>query len=236
MEKLKLSNAQMPLYTMTLPISGIVVKYRPFVVKEEKILLVAAQSGDMNQIVDAMRSIIYACTNGGLDTKKICTADSEYAFLQIRMKSVGEEVKPTVTCQKCQEKTSIKINLQEVQIKRAEKEVADNTIKISDNISLILKYPSMHDVDYKKDEISAIFDIAKDSVESVIFNDNVYSKNDIDPKELSDFIDNLMPDQFEQIMKYIKTVPELVYNFKYTCPKCAERVDVEVKTVSDFFQ
>jgi hypothetical protein len=236
MNKLKLTSSQLPMYTMTLPISGIVAKYRPFVVKEEKILLVAAQSGDMNQIVDAMRNIISACTDGLLDTKKMCTADAEYAFLQIRMKSVGEDVKPQITCSKCKEKTSIKINLQNVKVKQVEKEVVDSNIKITDSLSIVLKYPSMHDVDYSKTEIEAIFSVAKDCIESVIMNDEVYTKNDIDPKELSDFVDNLLPEQFEQIMKYVKTTPELYYQFAYTCPSCKEKVEVEVKTVADFFQ
>ena len=236
MNKLKLTSSQLPMYTMTLPISGIVAKYRPFVVKEEKILLVAAQSGDMNQIVDAMRNIISACTDGLLDTKKMCTADAEYAFLQIRMKSVGEDVKPQITCSKCKEKTSIKINLQNVKVKQVEKEVVDSNIKITDSLSIVLKYPSMHDVDYSKNEIEAIFGVAKDCIESVIMNDEVYTKNDIDPKELSDFVDNLLPEQFEQIMKYVKTTPELYYQFAYTCPSCKEKVEVEVKTVADFFQ
>jgi len=221
---------------MNLPISGITVKYRPFLVKEEKILLVAAQSRDMNQIVNAMRNIILACTDGLLDTKKICTADSEYAFLQIRTKSVGEEVKPQITCSKCGEKTAIKINLNAVKVSKIEKETLDNIVKISDNISLVLKYPSMHDVDYNKTEIDAVFGVAKDSIESVILNDEVHQREDIDEKELSDFIDNLLPDQFEKIMAYVKTTPELSYNFDYTCPKCKEKVNVEVKTISDFFQ
>ena len=114
MNKLKLTPTNIPQYTMTLPVSGTIVKYRPFVVKEEKILLVAVQTKDVNQIVDAMRNIIMACTDGGLDTKTLCSADSEYAFLQIRMKSVGEEVKPQAICPNCEHKTSIKINLQDV--------------------------------------------------------------------------------------------------------------------------
>jgi hypothetical protein len=236
MEKLKLTSSQLPSYTMTLPISGIVTKYRPFLVKEEKVLLIAAQSGDMNQIVDAMRNIISACTNGLLDTKKLCTADAEYAFLQIRMKSVGEEVKPQIACSTCQTKTGIRINLQEVKVKKVEKESVDSTVKINDQISLVLRYPSMHDVDYSKSEIDAIFGIAKDCIESVIFGDNVYSKDDIDPKELAEFVDNLLPEQFEQIMKFVKTTPELAYGFKYTCPSCKKLVETEVKSVSDFFQ
>ena len=236
MNKLKLIQSEIPTYMMTLPISGIVVKYKPFVVKQEKILLMAAQSTDVNQIVDAMRNIIFTCTDGELDTKKLCTSDSEYAFLQIRMKSIGEEVKPQVTCSKCQHKTSIRINLNEVKVKKTDKPVIDPTVKITDHLSFVLRYPSMHDVDYSKSEIDAIFSIAKDCIESVIVDDEVYPIEDIDEKEVSDFLDNMMPDQFEKIIEFIKTTPELRYEFNYNCPKCGTKVIVEVKTVSDFFQ
>ena len=236
MNKLKLNSATLPQYTMSLPVSGMTIKYRPFVVREEKILLIAVQSKEMNQIVDAMRNIVLACTDGVLDTKKICTADSEYAFLQIRMKSVGEEVKPQVECPKCKQKASIRINLQEVGISKATKETVDSTIKINDDLSLILKYPSMHDVDYSKSEIDAIFGVAKDSIETVIFKDEVYNKDDIDPQELSDFMDNLLPEQFEKIMEFVKSTPELRYEFKYSCPKCGERARVELNSISDFSQ
>jgi hypothetical protein len=95
MTNLNLANASLPTYTMTLPVSGITTKYRPFVVKEEKVLLLAVQSKSINQINDAMRNVILACTSNTIDTKKICAADAEYAFLQIRCKSVGEEVNHT---------------------------------------------------------------------------------------------------------------------------------------------
>lgn len=236
MKKLNLASTSLPSYTMTLPISGIVSKFRPFLVKEEKILLIAAQSKDMNQIVNAMRNIISACTDGFLDTKKLCTADSEYAFLQIRMKSVGEEVKPQVTCNNCNSTTSIKINLQDVKVERRAVEEIDPNIKISDRLSVILKYPSMHDVDYNKSEVDAIFSIAKDCIDSVILDNEVHKREEIDPKELADFVDNLMPDDFEKIMKFVNSTPLLKYSFGYVCPSCKSKVETEVNSVSDFFQ
>ena len=94
MSKLNLISASLPTYTMTLPISGKIIKYRPFVVREEKVLLIALQSKDQKQITDSIRNVVVACTDSVLDTKNISIAESEYAFLQIRAKSIGEEVKP----------------------------------------------------------------------------------------------------------------------------------------------
>jgi hypothetical protein len=236
MTQLNLVNASLPQYTMTLPVSKIVVKFRPFVVREEKILLLALQSKDMNQINESMRNVISACTNSTLDTRKLCTADAEYAFLQIRAKSVGEEVKPQVTCTNCGKETNIKIKLDEITVKQMEKDSVDSMVKITDDLSIVLRYPSIHDIDYNKNEVEIAFHLAKRCIESVIMNDQVYEAKDINPKELTDFVDNLLPDQFARMMEYIKSIPELTYNFKYSCPSCKESVKVELKSVSDFFQ
>lgn len=221
---------------MTLPVSGVVSKFRPFLVKEEKILLMALQSKDLNQINDAMRNVISVCTNGNLDTRKLCSADAEYAFLQIRSKSVGEEAKPEFTCSKCGKSVSAKVKLDEITVKKANKETLDPTIKINDNLSIVLRYPSIHDMDNNKTEVEIAFELAKQCIESVILNDQVHQAKDINPKELSEFVDNLLPDQFVKIMDFIASVPELVYQFKYSCPECKEVVNVELKSVSDFFR
>lgn len=233
---LTLQNSALPQYSMTLPVSGITTKFRPFVVKEEKILLLALQSKDINQINDAMRNVIVACTNNALDTRKICSADAEYAFLQIRSKSVGEEVKPQVTCSSCQKSTNIKIKLDEITISEAKKTKPEGTIQITDSLSIVLRYPTIHDFDYNKNEVDIAFELAKRCIESVILNDQVHESKDINAKELSDFVDNLLPDQFAKIMEFMQGVPELRYTFKYTCPNCSNTVNVELDSVSDFFQ
>jgi hypothetical protein len=236
MTTLNLLNSTLPQYSMTLPVSGILTKFRPFVVKEEKILLMALQSKDMNQINDAMRNVITACTNGTLDTRRLCTADAEYAFLQIRAKSVGEEVKPQVTCTNCGKEANIKVKLDEITVKQVAKEQIDPNVKITDNLTIVLRYPSIHDIDYNKNEVEIAFELAKKCIESVILDDQVHQSKDINQTELSDFVDNLLPDQFAKIIEFIKGIPELFYSFKYNCPSCKEVVKVELKSVSDFFQ
>lgn len=233
---LNLQNSALPRYSMTLPVSGIVVKFRPFVVKEEKVLLVALQSKDINQTNEAMRNVVMACTENEIDTRKLCAADSEYAFLQIRSKSIGEEVKPQVKCSNCEHSTNIKIKLDEITISEADKPKADPNIVINDNVSLVMRYPSIHDFDYNKDEVEIAFELAKQCIEAVIVDEQVHQKKDIDSKHLSDFVDNLLPDQFAKIMDFMQTVPQLRYSFKYTCPNCSTPVNVELDTVSDFFQ
>lgn len=236
MASLNLQNSTLPQYTLTLPIAGSTHKYRPFIVKEEKILLLAMQAKDINQINDAMRTVILACTNGSIDTKKICTADAEYAFLQIRSKSVGEEVKPQVTCSKCQKSTNWKIKLDQITIATADKEKKDSSISLTNDVSVVMRYPSIHDINYSENEVEIAFAVAKSCIESVIINNQVHEAKDIDPKELSDFVDNMLPDQFAKIMEFIQTTPELRYQFSYKCPQCGNNVKVELQSVSDFFQ
>lgn len=233
---LNLQNSALPRYSMTLPVSGTTLKFRPFVVKEEKVLLVALQSKDVNQINEAMRNVILACTENNADTRKLCAADSEYAFLQIRSKSVGEEVKPQVKCSNCDYSTNIKIRLDEITISETDKPKIDPNIPITDTVSLIMRYPSIHDFDYTKDEVEIAFDLAKNCIEAVVVDEQVHQKKDIDPKHLSDFVDNLLPDQFAKIMDFMQSVPQLLYSFKYTCPSCSSPVNVELDSVSDFFQ
>jgi hypothetical protein len=236
MMQLNLVNASLPQYNMSLPVSGITTKFRPFVVKEEKILLMGLQSKSINQINDAMRNIILACTNNVVDTRKLCAADAEYAFLQIRSKSVGEEVKPQVVCTTCSKETVIKIKLDEITIKPTTKPVVDSNIKITDTLAIVMRYPSIHDIDYNKTEVEIAFDLAKRCIESVIIDEQVYQVKDINPQELTDFVDNMMPEQFAKIMDFIQSVPELSYEFQYQCPQCSETVKVQLKSVSDFFR
>ena len=138
MEKLRIAPSTVPQYTMKLPISEMVVKYRPFLVKEEKVLLVAMQSGDPNQILDAIRNLVLACTNNQLDTKKIPIADANHALMQIRSKSVGEELKFSLTCSSCSGKTPVKTNISKIN-SIVTKEEKNPNIKINDDITLIMR-------------------------------------------------------------------------------------------------
>lgn len=236
MGKLNLITASLPSYTMTLPVTGTVVSFRPFVVREEKVLLIALQSKNPKQIADALRNVVFACTNSVLDTKKIGVAEAEYAFLQIRSKSIGEEVKPQVKCSSCQTETTIKIKLDSIEMKKSEKDTIDSTIIISDDLSLVMRYPSIHDAGIQDGEVEVAFSLVESCIESIILKDQIYTRKDVDTKEITELIDNLLPDQFLKILDFIKSTPELNYTFIYNCPKCKEKVKVELSSITDFFQ
>lgn len=235
MEKLRLAPSVVPVYTMTLPLSGMVVKYRPFVVREEKILLIALQSNNPNQIIDAIRNIVLACTENRVDTKKVAAADSNYAMLQIRARSVGEEVRPIVICSNCKGKTPIKINIDRVQVTKTEKEQLSPNIKISEDITLIMRFPTIHDLDVTKDETSMLFSLAYSCIDKVMYKDKIYDRGDVQEEDIVLFADNLLPDQFKKISEFLESAPTVLYEFSFNCPNCKSKVKVSLENISDFF-
>ena len=235
MEKLRLAPSVVPVYTMTLPLSGMVVKYRPFVVREEKILLIALQSNNPNQIIDAIRNIVLACTENRVDTKKVAAADSNYAMLQIRARSVGEEVRPIVICSNCSGKTPIKINIDRVQVTKTEKEQLSPNIKISEDITLIMRFPTIHDLDVTKDETSMLFSLLYSCIDKVMYKDKIYDRGDVQEEDIVLFADNLLPDQFKKISEFLESAPTVLYEFSFNCPNCKSKVKVSLENISDFF-
>jgi len=235
MQKLRLAPSTVPTYTMTLPVTGMVVKYRPFLVKEEKILLIALQSGNPNQIIPAIRNLILACTENKLDTKKIPSADASYAMLQIRARSIGEEVKPIVKCSHCDGKTPIKINLEKVQVTKKQQEEKSPNIKINDDVTLIMRYPNIHDLDVTKEEAEMIFEMAYSCIDKVAYKDEIYDRGEVQEEDIHLFIESLLPDQFKQIIEFIESAPTVNYEFSFSCPNCKQKVRVLLENISDFF-
>jgi len=234
MEKLRLAPSTVPYYTMKLPVSGIAVKFRPFLVKEEKVLLVALQSGNPNQVIESVRNMVLACTDNMLDTKKICAADANHAMLQIRAKSVGEELKPTVKCSSCEGKTPIKLNIDKIQNTVIREEKNPN-IKINDDVSLVMRYPSIHDLDVTKDEASMLFEMAYSCIDKVVYKDEVYDRGSVNEDDIDLFIETLLPEQFKQIVQYLESAPSIKYEFDFTCPNCKNKVHIKLENITDFF-
>lgn len=234
MEKLRIAPSTVPTYTMTLPICGMVVKYRPFLVKEEKVLLIALQNGNPNHIIDSIRNIVLSCSYNQLDTKNIPAADASYAILQIRSKSVGEEIKPIVRCTSCEGKTPIKINIQNIQVSKIENDANPN-IKINEDVTLVMRYPTIHDLDITKDTATMFFELAYSCIDKVMYKDEVYERGDVVEEDVSNFIDTLLPNQFKEITDFLESTPTIKYEFSFNCPNCKNKVRVSLENISDFF-
>ena len=222
-------------YELTLPSTGEKVEYRPFLVKEEKILLVAQATGEQKDILLAVEQIIDACTFGKLNVKTLPMFDLEYVFIQLRSKSVGAETEVQVTCpDDRQTKVSVTINLDDV---KCVKEVGhDNNIKLTDTIGIIMDYPRVTSIEFMNDDDAATaFNIIKDCVRQVYDAENVHDKNDMDDKELDEFLESMSHDQFEKIQEFFNTMPKVKHSVKVKNPSTGVESDVVLEGLSAFF-
>jgi len=223
-------------YELTLPSTGQKVEFRPFLVKEEKMLMLAQQEGTDVSLIRAIQDIVDVCTFNKLDSKKLPTFDLEYVFLQLRCKSIGETANISVTCPDDMEtKVSVDVNLSEVKCKKEENHT--NDIKISDSIGVIFDYPKMSNIiklDMKNDA-AATFGIIKSCINQIYDTENVYTKNDMEEKELDEFIESMSHDQFLKIQEFFNTMPKVKHKITVKNPKTEVESDLVLEGIQDFF-
>ena len=210
-------------YELTLPSRDIKVKYRPFLVKEEKILLQAMESNKQEEILNALKDIVNACTYGQLNVSELPTFDLEYVFLQIRSKSVGEITKLKVLCPD-DKKTYAQIDLDLTKVEVQVDDNHTNNIVIDENrkLGMILKYPTLDSVDptvdFTKQKSSAIFDVIGKSIWQVYDGEKTFNASDYTKKELDEFIESLDSKTFVQVQKFYETMPKLKHEIEVTNP------------------
>ena len=228
-----------PKFKTKLPSDGRTVNFRPFLVKEEKILLVATETGDQNSMVSAIKDIIGACTDIQ-DSETLSTFDIEFIFLQIRTKSVGESVDVTVLCPDDEEtETNVKIPLNTIKIKRTKGHT--NEIKISDEVVLTMNYPTLETfvkMNFVPDEtpgVDQVFDMAASCIASIADPEQVYDSADLPKQEILDFLDQMTSEQFKKIQDFFETMPKLQHTVKVTNPKTKVESDVVLEGLAAFF-
>ncbi len=232
-----------PTYELVLPSSNRKVKYRPFLVKEEKILIIAMESEDQKQITNAIKTVIGNCIlTRGIKVDKLSTFDIEYLFLNIRGKSVGETVDVIITCPDDGEtKVPITIALDEIKIKTDPKHTKD--IKLDDNLIMRLKYPSLaefvknnFDIDSANIGITESFDMITSCIEQVFNEEESWAASDCTKKELTEFLEQLSSQQFKQIETFFETMPKLSHTVKVTNPKTKVQNEIVLEGLSSFFE
>mgnify|MGYP006278920141 CR=1 FL=1 len=224
-------------FGLELPSTGKRITFRPFLVKEEKMLLMAAQSEDSLSMIDAVKDVIAACTDD-INVEKIPYFDLEYIFLNIRAKSVGEIVKLEyrhtggVNYQgiRCEVVTPVEINLEQVKVDK--KPEHTNKIKLDDRLGMELRYPNINDVKKVSEGEDEIEMLAK-CILSVYDEDNVYEPDNLE--DSVNFIESLNSTQFTKIMEFINTMPKLRHTFTYKCKGCGQEDKVTLEGMSDFF-
>lgn len=225
-----------PQYELELPSTGGKIKFRPFLVKEQKILMMAQESETESEISDAISSIIYACTSGVIDAKNSPLFDVEYVFLQLRAKSVGETAELKVKCPD-DEKTyvNVKIKLDEVSVQMTDNH--SNEIIITDSIKIVMKYPVLDDMKImssNKKEMDNVFGLLKSCIYEIHDGDTVYNRVDMAEKEIEEFVDSLNTGQFESLMDFFKTMPKLRHPISVTNPKTKKTGEVILEGLDSF--
>jgi hypothetical protein len=236
-----------PQYTLKIPSIQKEIKYRPFLVKEEKILILAMESEDIKQISDAVKTTISNCIlTKGIKVDQLSTFDIEYLFLNIRGKSVGENVDILITCpDDGKTQVPVSINLDDIQIQIDEDHSRD--IKLGDDLVLRMKYPSLDEFirtnfatqfnDENKPNVSVddTFDLIVSCIEQVYNNDESWSASDCTKKELMEFVEKLTPLQFKQIEKFFETIPKLSHILEIKNPNTEVVSKVVIEGLPSFF-
>ena len=233
-----LPKLSVPQYMVILPSTQEQITMRPFLVKEEKVLMIALESNDAMQISRAVRDIILSCYDIK-DLEPLTVFDIEYLFLQLRAKSVGENMNIQIKCtqEECDGLTPISINVDDVVIINQEQ---DRTILLDEGsgVGVKMKYPSLElisSMDMEKlNSIEGVMDLIVKCIDSIFDNDNVYDADTETPEELSSFVESLSSEQFKKVQLFLQEVPAVYYKTDYAC-KCGKTQEVELRGLNSFF-
>tara|TARA_Y100001963_G_C6710402_1_gene413984 strand:+ start:410 stop:1129 length:720 start_codon:yes stop_codon:yes gene_type:complete len=230
-----------PTYELELPSTGKTIKYRPFLVKEEKLLVIALESEDNKQITNAIKAVIRGCIlTKGIKVETLPTFDIEFLFLNIRGKSVGEELEVNVYCPDDGEtQVPVTINLDDIQIQKTEDHT--NKIKIDETVMMEMKYPSLdefikNNFDFnEKNAMDQSFDLIASCIGKIYTEDEVWSTADCTKKEVKDFLESMNSSQFKDIEKFFETMPKLSHTVKVKNPVTDVESDVTLEGLASFF-
>lgn len=222
-----------PIYNIAIPSTGKNVRFRPYLVKEEKILLMANETKDPDEILRSIVETLRACSFNKLDLSNLATFDVEYLFLKLRARSVGENVTLYLPCEKCDQRNEYVMDLDKVACPVDHK--MDMNIKITDEISVEMKYRSHEDTfqgaETKKDMISVIASCIK----AVVTEEERISLEDETEEEIEKFLESLTREQFKPMTEFVKDLPQVEYVMKFDCAHCGEGNEIEVKGFENFF-
>ena len=231
-----------PTYELTLPSSGKKIKYRPFLVREEKVLIMALESEDTKQITNSVIDILNSCIlSKGIKLETLATFDIEYLFLNIRSKSVGETIDVNIVCPDDNKtQVAVTVDVDSIKIKKDRKH--KNVIKLDDNLSLKLKYPSMTqfiDSNFEskidESEVKSTLDMIISCIDVIFNEEESWPASESTPKELEDFIDQVNTKQFKLIEDFFATMPKLTHTIKVKNPNTGVESDVKLEGLAAFF-
>jgi hypothetical protein len=229
-----------PTYTLVLPSTGKEVKYRPFLIKEEKTLLLAHQSEDPKVMVESLKGVIKSCLKDDTDVETFATFDIEYVFTQIRAKSVGEIAELMIRCDTCEDEKAVakvEVDLTKIEVKKDTEHT--NKIQLFDDVGILMKYPTI-DVLKKLENldntnVDEVFSVIIECVDSIYDTNQVYHAKEQSRDELLQFLNNLSSEQFQKVQKFFETMPKLTQAVDYKCPVCNKEHHKVLEGLNSFF-
>ncbi len=232
-----------PVYNLVIPSTKKTVNYRPFLVKDQKALMLAQQSENDKVMVDTLKNVIKSCITDPIDIDSLAMFDLEYIFTQLRSKSVGETVELIMSCdvdhgeQNKLAKTNVTIDLNQIQV--TPKEGHTPKISLWGDVGIVMKYPSV-DVLKKfqtinESDTDGVFNIISQSIDYIYNNEEVFHAKDQSKEEMAEFVNNLTTEQFQKIQQFFETMPKLSYDVNYSCPVCSKHHSVRLEGMDSFF-
>ena len=230
-----------PTYELELPSSGQTIKYRPFLVKEEKVLVLAMESEDTKQITNAIKAVLKSCVQTkGVKIETLPTFDIEYLFLNIRGKSVGEELEVNIICPDDGETSvPVMVALEDIQVEKSDDHSPQ--IKLDSNLMMEMKYPSLdefikNNFDFNEEnQMDQSFQLIASCIDKIYTKDEVWATADFTKKEVNEFLEQMNSSQFKQIETFFETMPKLSHTISVTNPKTKVESDVVLEGLASFF-
>lgn len=226
---------EVPKYTCDLPSTGQSITYRPFLVKEQKVMLMAMESEDENEISQAVIDTMQSCMVSEIDIKSLPIFDFEYLYLKVRAKSVGETVKLRIKCPDDEKEIVEKeINIDKIEVDMPKDHT--NKIEFEPGYGVIMNYPTINTFQNVPESTTALsFKLVQDSIQTIYKGDEVYDRNNISDKELEEFVNNMTQAQFTKVQTFFDTMPRVRHNIKYQNPKTGKEFEMNLTGTSDFF-
>lgn len=226
-----------PKYSVKIPSTQMTVRFRPFLVKEEKVLLLAMESDDNNDIILAILDTISACVADNIDVKKLTTYDVEYLFTQIRAKSVGETTSINIECESCKEPNTVSIDINSINVEGLDG--INYNIQLSPDMELELKHPTYSDIFNDpiingEDTTETLFAMIRHSMKNLKTEDEIINLENESAENLDEFVGSMNTEQFDQVRQFIDTVPALQYDVEFDC-KCGIHNKKELRGIQSFF-
>tara|TARA_B100000282_G_scaffold286327_1_gene252757 strand:- start:232 stop:939 length:708 start_codon:yes stop_codon:yes gene_type:complete len=227
-----------PIHTLVLPSTGQEIKYRPFLVKEQKLLMMAQESEEDDQMYHIMSNIVRACTFDKVDADTVPLFDIEYVFLKLRAKSVGETAKLRVMCPDDEKTyTELEVNLDNIDVQMTENHT--NIVELSDKVKIIMKYPQLKDmkmIGADLQGVEQVFSILKYCIHEVHDGEKVYNRVDVTEKDIEDFIESFSTTQLESVINFFDTMPKLRHTMTITNPKTKVKSDIVLEGLQSFLE